>query len=140
LAILMLPVLLSFSADEPKEKLFDGVWQFTEGNLNGGPNSRPENVQMKVFRDGKFEAYVMTPKISAKTMEGSFKVLNDSVYTETLENALNKVMIGKTYEIKYQLKGNVMIMNGSFDADRNGVSVKVNYTQTWTRVDYPKLN
>jgi hypothetical protein len=134
LALLALPVLLSFV--KPKKSVFNGVWQFTEGFINDGERGFPNMVEIKVFNNGKFDGYNMTSRSSAKTMNGTFKILNDSVYTETLIQASNNAMIGQTYVINYILRGNTMLASGFYDVLNNGVIIKVNYHQTWKRVDY----
>ena len=141
LAMLIIPVLLSFV--KPKKSIFNGVWQYKEGIFNDDERSFPTNVEIKVFNKGKFEGYIMTSRSSetfrssVKTMNGTFKIINDSVYTETIVHASNSAMIGQTYVIKYMLRGNTMIASGFYDVIKNGVIVKHNYYQTWNRVDYP---
>jgi len=135
IAFCALPILLSFSVGRPKKSLFNGVWQFTNDSLNGAQTTRSQ-ISIKVFNDGKFDGYLLTPRGSAKTMSGTYKILNDSVYTETLIKAPNQMMVGKTYVIKYKLKGNVVIAVGFYDVPNDGVALKVNYNQTWTRIDY----
>ena len=130
----------TFAIDKPDNSRLDGVWQLTQGDYGGGAK-KPQFVQLKVLHEGKFESYVLSPDQSAKTMNGKFDVVNDSVYTETLIGALNKPMIGKTYEISYSLNGNVMVTKGTFDVnDSNGLPAKGSYVETWTRVDYPAPN
>jgi len=137
IAFCTIPVLLSFSAVRLKKSLFNGVWQFTEGTFNGGSKGRPINTEIKIFNNGKFDGFLMSPMGSVKTMSGNFKILNDSVYTERLVKASNPAMLGKTYVIHYKLEGNVMTASGSYDAVNNGITVKVNYRQIWNRIDYP---
>ncbi|MES2826737.1 MAG: DUF4488 domain-containing protein [Bacteroidota bacterium] len=131
-----LTLLLSFSILKPKKSLFNGVWQFTEGTFNGGNTVRPRNVELKVFNNGVFDGYLMGLIGSRKTMTGTYKIVNDSVYTETLTSASNKPMVGKTYVIRYELTGDIMIASGSYDTVNDGNAVKVNYKQTWVRINY----
>ena len=141
LAMLTIPVLLSFV--KPKKSIFNSVWQYKEGFINDEERSFPTNVEIKIFSKGKFEGYKMTSRgsstfrSSVKTMNGTFKILNDSVYTETIVHASNSAMIGQTYVIKYMLIGNTMIASGFYDVIKNGVIEKLSYYQTWNRVDYP---
>lgn len=138
-AMVLLTVFAFKITEQQNNALLDGTWQLTAFDYGRG-SGKPNVVRLKVLHEGIFEGYVLTAEKSAKTMNGKFKVLNDSVYSETLVNALNKPMIGKTYEIKYSLNGNVMTTKGSFDAkDENGQAVKGHYNETWTRVDYPQI-
>jgi len=134
LAIFTVLVLLSFSDSRPKKSLFNGVWQFASSVSDEG-TMRPKLIEMKVFNNGKFDGYLMRPEGSVKTMSGTYKILNDSVYTETLISGRNQVMVGKTYVIKYRLNGNLMTAIGSYDASSSGEVYKVSYNQTWARVD-----
>jgi len=134
IAFCTLLALLSFSDSRPK-KLFNGVWQFA-GTVNGGQSLKPRIIEMKVFNNGKFEGYLMRPEGSIKTMNGTYRIPNDSVYTETLIYSANRLMVGKTYVIKYKLKGNLMTAVGFYDAPNNGVALRVNYNQDWERIDY----
>ena len=135
----VLLTVFAFKTEQQDNSPLDGTWQLTAFDYGRG-SGKPKVVQLKVLHEGNFEGYVLTAERSAKTMNGKFKVLNDSIYSETLVNALNKPMIGKTYEIKYSLNGNVMITKGSFDAkDENGQAVKGHYNETWSRVDYPQI-
>jgi hypothetical protein len=130
-----LPALLSFSGGRPKKSLFNGVWQFTQGSINGEQTQQANIIEMKVFNNGRFDGYRMLIRGSVKTMSGRYKMLNDSTYTETLITAPNRMMVGQTYVIKYHLQGNVMIATGSYDVPNNGLASKVHYRQTWTKVD-----
>jgi hypothetical protein len=142
----ILPVLTCYSFSTPSKSLFDGVWQFMEGTINDGERGFPTNVELKIFSKGRFERYIMTSRSSetfrssVKTMNGTFKILNDSVYTETLIQASNAAMIGKKYVIKYRLRGNSMLVTGFYDVYNNGIPMKVNYFQTWKRIDYREMN
>jgi hypothetical protein len=69
-----------------------------------------------------------------KTTDGTYKVLDENFYTETIVDAVNEAMIGKTYKIKYQIKDSLLIMSGTYD----GPSGKVSYSETWVKVD-PKI-
>ena len=76
IVICTLPILLSFSISKPKKSLFNGVWQFTGIMLKDG--------------------YLVRPRGSVKTMSGTYKMLNDSTYTETLVTAPNRMMSFKS--------------------------------------------
>jgi hypothetical protein len=112
----------------------DGNWTLKDFNYDGnkGTSQKPDIV--KIFEEGKFNTYVLYDNGASKTTEGTFKVLPDNIYTETIVKAVNAPMIGKTYRIKYQIVDSLMLISSSYDSPAG----KVNYSETWVRFS-PKI-
>ncbi len=99
LVILLLLVASTLSSFKPfaEQTILDGVWELKEFNYGGNKGSNPSPRNVKVFENGNFTFYLVTEKGSRKTIEGKFKVVSESLYTETIVKAVNTPMIGKTY-------------------------------------------
>jgi len=133
LSIVFAVTLSSFIVKQDGTPL-DGSWELREFNYGGNKGSNPRVRNVKMFEGGKFGFYLLYPEGSKKTIEGTFKVLDDNFYTETILEAVNKPMIGKTYKIKYQIKDSLLIMSGTYDSPGGQVS----YSETWVKVN-PKI-
>lgn len=67
---------------------------------------RSTNV-FKVLLNNKFKTFVVSPNGGAiLSGEGKFTVESDSVYTETIENHQNEMIIGTNNKIEYKLMDN----------------------------------
>ena len=136
LAILSLVFAFTLSSFIIKQEgtPLDGSWELREFNYGGNKGSSPSPRNVKMFDGGKFGFYLLYPEGSKKTIDGTYKVLDDNFYTETIVGAVNKPMIGKTYKIKYQIKDSLLIMSGTYDSPDGEVS----YSETWVKVN-PKI-
>ena len=133
LSLVFALILSSFSNKQIGTPL-DGTWELREFNYGGNKGSNPNPRNVKMFEGGKFGFYVLSAEGARKTTDGTFKVLDDNFYTETIVAAVNKPMIGKTYKIKYQIKDSLLLMSGTYDSP-NGL---VSYSETWVKVN-PKI-
>ena len=133
LSLFLLSVISGFSNKQESTPL-DGSWELRDFNYGGTKGSNPTPRNVKVFEEGKFGFYLLYSEGARKTTDGTFEVLDENYYTETIVQAVNRPMIGKTYKIKYQIKDSLLLMSGTFDSP-NG---KVNYSETWVKVN-PKI-
>jgi len=133
LSIVFAVTLSSFIIKQDGTPL-DGSWELREFNYGGNKGSNPRVRNVKMFENGKFGFYLLYPEGAKKTIDGTYKVLDDNFYTETIVEAVNKPMIGKTYKIKYQIKDSLLIMSGTYDSPAGEVS----YSETWIKVN-PKI-
>jgi hypothetical protein len=136
LALLSFVLLLLISSFTNKQDAtpLDGSWELRNFNYGGNIGSNPTPRNVKVFEDGKFGFYLLYAEGARKTIDGTYKVLDENFYTESIVKAANKPMIGQTYKIKYQIKDSLLLMSGTYDTP-NG---KVNYSETWVKVN-PKV-
>src|SRR5690606_30351307 len=135
-ALLSLFLLLISSSFKNKQlgTPLDGSWELRDFNYGGRKGSNPTPRNVKVFEEGKFGFYLLYKDGAQKTIDGTYKVIDDNYYTESIVKAVNTPMIGKTYTIKYQIQDSLLIMSGTYDSP-NG---KVNYSETWVKVN-PKI-
>jgi hypothetical protein len=112
----------------------DGSWKLRDFDYGGNKGSNRNPGLVKMFGDGKFGTYVLSSDGAKKTTDGIYKVLDENFYTETILDAVNSPMKGKTYKIKYQIKDSLLIMSGTYDSPQG----QVNYSETWVKVN-PKI-
>jgi hypothetical protein len=99
-------------------------------NYGGNKGSNPKPKKIKIFKSGSFASYAVVGEYEQKTHGGKFRVLNDSIYTENVQTARNKPMIGKTYSINYKIEDGVLKISGTYDTPDG----KVRYTETWVKI------
>lgn len=128
--MILLMALCSFLAIPVETTQFDGAWQLMEFNYGGNKGSNPKPKKIKIFKSGSFASYVVVGEYEQKTHGGKFRVLNDSTYTENIQTARNKPMIGKTYSINYKIEDGVLKISGTYDTPDG----KVKYTETWVKI------
>ena len=133
LSIFFLLIISSF-INKYEDSPLDGSWELRDFNYGGNKGSNPSPRNVKTFEDGKFAFYLLYEKGARKTIDGTFKVIDENYYTESIAEAVNKPMIGKTYKIKYQIKDSLLLMSGTFDSPDG----KVDYSETWVKVN-PKI-
>jgi hypothetical protein len=133
LALALVLAISSFTIYTDETPL-DGSWKLRDFNYGGNKGSNPEPSNVKIFESGKFGFYLLHKNGAEKTIDGTFEVLDENYYTETIVKAVNKPMIGKTYKIKYQIVDSLLIMSGTYDSPAG----KVSYSETWIKVD-PKI-
>ncbi|MES2829478.1 MAG: DUF4488 domain-containing protein [Bacteroidota bacterium] len=131
---LFIALILSSFIIKQEGTPLDGTWELKEYNYGGNKGSNPSPRNVKMFADGKFGFYLLSPNGARKTTDGTFMVLDSNYYTETIVDAVNKPMIGKTYKIKYQIKDSLLIMGGTYDSPSGVVS----YSEIWVKVN-PKI-
>ena len=69
-------------------------------------------------------------------VEGTYKIINDSLFDETVSSAVNQAMNGKTNHFKYEIDGNILRMSGVVNARFGGG--KAELLESWVKVDFPK--
>lgn len=133
-------IILSFNVRKQiKPNPFIGTWQ-QSSFTTGGRNSVSEvQAFLKVFReDGSFQGYLISPRRSVQTMGGSYKIINDSTYTETIATALYKPVVGKTHTIIYKMAGDSALMKGQYDSADEKAGSKIKYEEGWKKLTFPK--
>ena len=133
LSLFLLLVISSFT-NKYEDTPLDGSWELRDFNYGGNKGSNPSPRNVKMFENGKFGFYLLYDKGAQRTIEGTYKVLDENYYTESIVKAVNKPMIGKTYKIKYQIQDSLLLMSGSYDTPDG----KVDYSETWVKVN-PKI-
>src|SRR5690606_18775133 len=82
-------------AQQKEDHPIVGMWQLGKAVNNGHDADISRIVQLKQYLDnGVFQVFVTTgPGKTFQTIKGTYHVKNDSVYSETIESAVNSRMI-----------------------------------------------
>lgn len=128
-------------AQKKKEHPIMGMWQLGKAVNNGHEANISNIVQLKQYLDnGVFQVFVTTgPGKTFQTIKGTYHVKNDSVYSETIESAVNSGMIGRTYDILYRVNGGQLDLDGKVtipDATDPSVIDTFSYVEEWKRVEH----
>lgn len=128
-------------AQQKEDHPIVGMWQLGKAVNNGHDADISRIVQLKQYLDnGVFQVFVTTgPGKTFQTIKGTYHVKNDSVYSETIESAVNSRMIGRTYNIRYNVNGGQLNLDGNVtipDATDPSVIDTFSYVEEWTRVEH----
>ena len=119
-----------------KSNAFKGAWQINQFvNVEGDRVYHPARF-IKIYHDSTFHSYMLTNKGAIIFVEGTYKIINDSLFNETVSSALNQAMNGKTNHFKYEIDGNILRMSGVVNAQFGGG--KAELLESWVKVDFPK--
>lgn len=107
--LVMAALLIGFgsvSAKKRKEVKSDlvGVWQQVNVSPYGKDKSLYRPILKVINKDGTFSTmFIYTNQMQGRvTQKGVFKVLNDSVYTETIKQHMMPNIVGNTVTIKFR--------------------------------------
>ncbi|WP_118194510.1 DUF4488 domain-containing protein [Albibacterium indicum] len=139
--ILALGLLLStfILAQQKENNSIVGMWQLGKAVNNGHEANINNIVQLKQYLDnGDFQAFVSTgPGKVFQTMKGTYQLKNDSVYSETIQVAINPGMVGRTYDILYKVNETQLDLDGKVtipNATDSSVIDTFSYKEKWNRV------
>lgn len=136
IAITLLISSYTLQRNANKSNGLKGAWQMVERvSVEGNKVMGPARF-IKIFHDSTFQSYMLTNNGAVTFVEGTYKIINDSLYNETVTTAMNQAMHGKTNHFKYKIDRNILRMSGVVDAQFGGGKAEV--LESWIKVDFPK--
>ncbi|WP_316794475.1 DUF4488 domain-containing protein [Pedobacter frigoris] len=118
---------------EAKNNRLKGIWQIGNRMTVDGKMLGPAQY-IKIYEDSTFKSIAFTNNGAITFVEGTYKIVNDSLFNETVVTAINKAMQGKTNHFKYKINNDIMQMGGVVNASLGG---KATLMEAWKKVGFP---
>ena len=143
--LVMAALLIGFgsvSAKSRKEVKKDlvGIWQQVNTNPKASKFYLP--VLKVIYKDGTFATMFTYSDhgMGKVTQKGTFKVVNDSVYTETVkQHLLAPQVIGETYTIKFRFTGGQEASGSEGSKDIIALEFENGLRELWVRISDKEL-
>lgn len=113
----------------------DGFWQFKGQQVGGSPFQPPRIYTAKILLNGSFKTFNVVENKTSISGEGSFEVVSDDTYIETITNHMNTTLIGKSQKMEYRLEGNMLYVKFFIEKSNLGTDLNMWYEEVWERVD-----
>ena len=119
------------------KRLF-GLWEVKaiHNSNEGGYKETPHGMFKMIMEDGKFVNFMTTDKGSMITVDGTYRLVGDSLYIEEIDHSFNVTQIGKDNPLNLKLSGHSFMYLRWFQAvDELGRSQNQWVEEIWQRVE-----
>ena len=118
------------------KRLF-GLWEVkaVHNSNEGGYKEMPHGMFKMIIEDGRFVNFMTTDKGAMITVDGTYRLVGDSLYVEEINHSFNRTQIGKDNPLNLKLAGNNFMYLRWFQAiDETGKSQNQWVEEIWQRV------
>lgn len=115
-----------------------GLWEVkAEHNSNeDGYKKMPHGMFKMILEDGRFLNFMTNNNGSMITVDGTYRLMGDSIYIEEINHSFNKTQIGKDNPLNLKLAGNKFMYLRWFQAvDEFGTTQNQWVEEIWQRVE-----
>lgn len=119
-----------------------GLWEVkaVHNSDEGGYKEMPDGMFKMVLPDGKFMNFMSTEKGAIITVDGTYRMVGDTIYVEEIVNSFNKTQEGKDNPLSMKLShDNFMYLRWFQPIDEFGVNRNRWVEEVWQRVQIQDL-
>lgn len=122
---------------ETAKRMF-GLWEVKaiHNSNEGGYKEVPHGMFKMIIEDGRFVNFMTTDKGSMITVDGTYRLIGDSLYIEEINHSFNVTQIGKDNPLNLKLSGHKFMYLRWFQAvDEFGENQNQWIEEIWQRVE-----
>ncbi|MDO5524305.1 MAG: DUF4488 domain-containing protein [Bacteroidia bacterium] len=115
-----------------------GLWEVkaVHNSNEGGYKEMPNGMFKMILDNGRFINFMTTPKGAMITVDGTYRLVGDSIYIEEIDHSFNASQIGKDNPLNLKLSGNKFMYLRWFQAvDEFGENQHQWVEEIWQRVE-----
>ena len=115
-----------------------GLWEVKaiHNSNEGGYKEMPHGMFKMIIDDGRFVNFMTTDKASMITVDGTYRLVGDSLYIEEINHSFNRTQIGKDNPLNLKLSGSKFMYLRWFQAvDEFGKDQNQWVEEIWQRVE-----
>lgn len=122
---------------ETAKRLF-GLWEVKaiHNSNEGGYKKMPHGMLKMIIDDGRFVNFMTTEEGAMITVDGTYRLVGDSLYIEEINHSFNRTQVGKDNPLNLQLSGPKFMYLRWFQAvDEFGENQNQWVEEIWQRVE-----
>ncbi len=122
---------------ETAKRLF-GLWEVKaiHNSNEGGYKKMPHGMFKMIIDDGRFVNFMTTEEAAMITVDGTYRLVGDSLYIEEINHSFNRTQVGKDNPLNLKLSGPRFMYLRWFQAvDEFGENQNQWVEEIWQRVE-----
>ncbi len=122
---------------ETAKRLF-GLWEVKaiHNSNEGGYKKIPHGMFKMIIDDGRFVNFMTTEEAAMITVDGTYRLVGDSLYIEEINHSFNRTQVGKDNPLNLKLSGPRFMYLRWFQAvDEFGENQNQWVEEIWQRVE-----
>ena len=122
---------------ETAKRLF-GLWEVKaiHNSNEGGYKKMPHGMFKMIIDDGRFVNFMTTERGAMITVDGTYRLVGDSLYIEEIDHSFNRTQVGKDNPLNLKLSGPKFMYLRWFQAvDEFGENQNQWVEEIWQRVE-----